>query len=69
MIVQDRAQEEVRMWTLTIASVFSNTKIYLISVKLLYISAATAISIANEIFGFNGWSSEVKDLVELYVSL
>jgi DNA recombination protein Rad52 len=29
--------------------------------RLTYIEGKNAISLANEIFGFNGWSSEIKD--------
>lgn len=28
---------------------------------LTYIEGKTAINIANDIFGFNGWSTELKD--------
>lgn len=34
---------------------------------LTYIEGKTAITIANDIFGFNGWSSEIKDTTVDYV--
>ncbi|KAI8993170.1 hypothetical protein BDB01DRAFT_716477 [Pilobolus umbonatus] len=37
--------------------------------RLTYIEGRTAISIANEIFGFNGWSSCVKDCTVDYVDV
>lgn len=30
--------------------------------KLTYLEGWRAISLANEVFGFNGWSSSVKDI-------
>lgn len=36
--------------------------------RLTYIEGQTAISIANEIFGFNGWSSEIKETTVDFVS-
>ena len=36
--------------------------------KLTYIEGWRVISLANEVFGFNGWSSEVRDMNVDYVS-
>lgn len=36
---------------------------------LTYIEGKTAINIANDIFGFNGWSTEIKDTTIDFVSL
>lgn len=36
--------------------------------RLTYIEGKTAINIANEIFGFNGWSSDIKETVVDFVS-
>jgi DNA repair and recombination protein RAD52 len=35
--------------------------------RFLYLTGKTAISLANEIFGFNGWSFEVLDVTTDYV--
>ncbi len=37
--------------------------------RLTYIEGHTAINLANEIFGFNGWTSEIKETVVDFVSL
>lgn len=36
--------------------------------RLTYIEGKTAINLANEIFGFNGWSSDIKDTTVDFVS-
>jgi DNA recombination protein Rad52 len=36
--------------------------------KLTYIEGKTAINIANNIFGFNGWSTDIKDTTVDFVS-
>lgn len=36
--------------------------------KLTYIEGKTAINIANNIFGFNGWSTDIKDTTIDFVS-
>ncbi|KAG0891151.1 hypothetical protein G6F34_011909 [Rhizopus arrhizus] len=36
--------------------------------RLTYIEGKTAINLANEIFGFNGWSSNIKDTTIDFVS-
>ncbi len=35
---------------------------------LTYIEGKTAIQLANEIFGFNGWSTEIKEIKIDFVS-
>ncbi|KAI8355543.1 hypothetical protein BD560DRAFT_335908 [Blakeslea trispora] len=37
--------------------------------KLTYIEGKTAINIANEIFGFNGWSSQIKETTVDFVDV
>jgi recombination DNA repair RAD52 pathway protein len=37
--------------------------------KLTYIEGRVAINMANSIFGFNGWNSEVKDCTVDYVNI
>lgn len=36
--------------------------------KVHYLAAEKVINLANEVFGFNGWSSEIKDVTIDYVS-
>lgn len=36
---------------------------------LTYIEGKTAINIANDIFGFNGWSTDIKDTTVDFVRL
>lgn len=36
--------------------------------KLTYIGGTTVINIANNIFGFNGWSTDIKDVTIDFVS-
>ena len=36
--------------------------------RLTYIEGKTAINLANEIFGFNGWTSEIKDTTVDFVN-
>lgn len=35
---------------------------------LTYIEGKTAINIANDIFGFNGWSTDIRDTTVDFVS-
>jgi DNA recombination protein Rad52 len=35
---------------------------------LTYIEGKTAITLANDIFGFNGWSTQIKDVTVDFVS-
>lgn len=37
--------------------------------KLTYLEGWRAISLANEVFGFNGWSSSVRDISIDFVGL
>jgi recombination DNA repair RAD52 pathway protein len=37
--------------------------------KLHYIEGKSAINLANNFFGYDGWSSEIKDSVVDFVSL
>ncbi|RCH90287.1 DNA repair protein rad52, partial [Rhizopus stolonifer] len=37
--------------------------------RLTYIEGKTAINLANEIFGFNGWCSEIKDTTVDFVDV
>lgn len=37
--------------------------------RLTYITGGVAVQLANEIFGFDGWSSEIKDTTIDYVKM
>ena len=37
--------------------------------RLTYITGGIAVQLANEIFGFDGWSSEIKNTTIDYVNL
>lgn len=37
--------------------------------KVHYLAAEKVINLANEVFGFNGWSSEIKDVTIDYVGV